>query len=163
MIARYRRLIVLCSFVLSQPLARTSEPIASRQQKPKVIAEQAVSYALASQTAWVDVPNVTLQISTNGHPVCVGIVPEQVDRMQPFSVISSADSIWSISIVRDGTTIGSFNSLGVRTNFSAVTLPLSMTTIDLPSKGIHTYTLKAQAPLGGFTIQGARLVVFEML
>jgi hypothetical protein len=122
----------------------------------------------------VDVPNVSLTISTTGRPVFVALVPESSNKnpnSEPYSIVTEGTTKahpfanWTITIIRDSTfaVVATGDSMAMSHNDPAtMELPLSINCIDSPEPGQHVYTVRVQVVQGDFAIKGARLVAYEL-
>jgi hypothetical protein len=122
------------------------------------------------------IPNVSIDIFTSGKPVFVAIVPEvpgPSQNAQPYSISFNGNSRvdpgsrWGITIIRDSNyAVGEWNNgcdLSADNHLGPcnVEVPVSMSALDSPQPGRHIYTVRITG-YGKITIQGARLVVYEM-
>jgi hypothetical protein len=67
--------------------------------------------------------------------------------------------------MRDSTyTVATFRSNVILAQYPAleIDMPLSLLTIDVPEKGVHTYTVTIQVLNGTTKITGARLIAYEL-
>lgn len=122
---------------------------------------------------WIDV--VSVEITTSGKPVFVGVVPEVEDTTKDidgFTVRLSAVApypapSWQIWIIRDSLfRVEAFQPVvGVQYPFAGVDaeIPFNLFSIDTPPAGKHTYQIriKGNSP-GSLEIKQARIVVYEL-
>jgi hypothetical protein len=150
----------------------------SSSASPAPIGDIAVSSSTSSFStssgSLVAVTNAIVTITTVGRPVMVTLIPDGTSSSAFISVSWNTSTAnyalaGTFEIFRDGSAI-SYHELGVGgfnsgTNLlSNYQLPGSITYVDFPSAGAHTYQLKAQAAGGGagVGVNNCSLVAYEM-
>lgn len=128
------------------------------------------SFTHNSSSATVDVPNLTVSITTTGRPVFMMIISDglgSTTNVQAFR--NNAGQNVEIHWVRDGSSIarGQFGG-----NFAGATQFISafgsgfFSFIDTPVAGTYTYKIQARytaiTDSPSFTFSGLRIVVFEL-
>lgn len=145
-------------------------------QDKRVALGQQLSSACASftrtGTAYGDITNLSVSITTTGRPVFVGLVGEGTDfsyvDVDKTSVSAAVNVTVMIKFLRDSTTLSSQKAVfgGTASNDLSGSIPVSsFWHIDTPSAG--TYTYKVQMRTGDATdttgsIVNAKLIAYEL-
>ena len=134
----------------------------ARAQRRHVVSSVAVKFSGNENNLNrpVDVPNVSLSISTTGRPVFIALVPESSNKspnFEPYSIITAGTTRahpfanWTITIIRDSSfavvATGDFMAMS-HNDPATMELPLSINCIDSPDAGQHVYTIRVQVAQG---------------
>jgi len=130
------------------------------------------AFFTTTSTSYVDIPNLSVTITTSGRPVFIALVgldtnpfpSSQLSRMTIFR--ASSGTAASIAIVRDSTILTSTEMSSTVSGATAVgqNIPSSsISHIDAVAAGTYTYKIQVQvASLTTFQIDQTRLAVFEL-
>lgn len=111
-------------------------------------------FAVSPKGSWVDIPNLTITITTNGRPVVLCLNPDGTGNPSSLQIGTGAGGGASglIRFLRDGNEV-SQQKIGASIASSNVTYPsTTVSCIDVPAAGTHTYKVQAQIYNGaGYT------------
>lgn len=143
--------------------------------KPKLAAlGQQVSLGSGSfgttNTSYVDVPNLSISITTTGRPVFVAVISDASGVEASMSaLIDPAGSGGKVRFLRGATDVGSYEFAiqnGVANSVALYVLPMPLFAIDVPAAGTYTYKFQILSTTGIFVnsaiINFYKLVAYEL-
>lgn len=146
----------------------TTAAIENRKLSPNytVSASDAGSFSTASLT-WVDVTNLTADITTYGKPVEIIFVNKSSVDSCFFGVGATAgEAKAAFAVLRNGVSVGTtqFGATSTGSSPSSATFPVgSFRYIDIPAAGSYTYKIQIQLIDGtGTSVTKCRLMVREL-
>jgi hypothetical protein len=127
----------------------------------------AVTWTSPTSSVVTAVPNLSVTITTGGGPVMIRLAPECPLPGGPSSSNASYINIGGgaafVFVSRDGSLIASqFQEIGGSGSSGGYFTPGQFAFVDVPSSGVHTYTIFAQNPGGSLIFTSVELVCFEL-
>lgn len=116
-----------------------------------------------NSTAWVDIPNLSVSITTSGKPVFIKIMPknDSSPHSSAFASPSSTMSACQIQILRNNTKIAMV--VQVSSSASSAQCVPYFETIDQPGAGTFTYKAQLKNTLAGLSwVKYCILVAYEL-
>ena len=123
----------------------------------------------STSTSYIDVPNLSVTITTTGRPVCIQFISDGSGNPSRLWLPANTDNAnnFYAQILRGATVVSTQNfqvnasSLGAVSNMAEA--PAGLNHMDFPAAGTYTYKLQAKFQAGNsWNVEYVKMVVFEI-